>query len=108
MSGDPGCGSTSRTVAWSVNVSYKARHCCLVTALSMRRRLPCIQGLMMYATVKYSGGHIRNKCRPTSQPIGQVALDVFHVLETHREPHQARSEERRVGKEGRSGWAVVQ
>src|SRR5438128_5904203 len=97
MSGDPGWGSTSRTVAWSVSVSYRARHCCLATALSMRRRLPCIHGLMMYATVKYSGGHIRKTCRgrtPVSafawfgvrprfsaKPALQIGTDVVHVLE---------------------------
>src|SRR3954469_21492304 len=95
MSGEPGWAITRRTTAWSVTRSYSARHCCFATALSMRRRLPCIHGLMMYATVKYSGGHIRNKWRgrtplfATSEPIRQVALDVFHVLETHREPDQS-------------------
>src|SRR5258706_9830567 len=59
MSGELGCGNTRRTVARSVSVSWSERHCCFATALSILRRLPCIHGLMMYATLKYSGGHMR-------------------------------------------------
>src|SRR6187551_2410090 len=68
----------------------------------MRRRLPCIQGLMMYATVKYSGGHIRKTCFEAGMVLFllesavQVGADVFGILEAHAEADQPLDDARGV------------
>src|SRR6185312_6546759 len=76
----------------------------------MRRRFPCIHGLMMYATVKYSGGHIRKTCviletapdvcslslgkgleRGSSlpEPALEVSAHVRRIFQPDAHPHQA-------------------
>src|SRR3954470_20136386 len=75
----------------------------------MRRRLPCIQGLMMYATVKYSGGHMRKtwalRCGRnaafdtatsgarsrslTAKAALQVGREVDRILQSYRQANHA-------------------